>query len=58
MRERASAAAGKRWGPDLVKSLRGKDSWEDVLSDDALVRKGSAYQATVPCVIHLRTYRQ
>lgn len=39
VRERASSAAGKRRGPDLVKLLREKSSWEEVMADDNLVKK-------------------
>lgn len=39
VRERGSSAAGKRRGPDLVKLLREKSSWAEVMADDNLVKK-------------------
>ena len=35
VQDRARSAEGKRRGPDLVKLLREKNSWEEVLRDDA-----------------------
>lgn len=39
VKERAGSSEGKRRGPDLVKLLRAKASWEEVLTDDNLVKK-------------------
>jgi hypothetical protein len=39
VKARAKASGGKRRGPDLVKLLRSKNSWEEVLTDDSLVKK-------------------
>lgn len=40
IRERAGAAAGKHRGPDLVKLLREKDCWDDVMRDDQIGHLG------------------
>ena len=39
VKERGRSSEGKRRGPDLVKLLRAKTSWADVLADDDLVKK-------------------
>jgi hypothetical protein len=39
VKKRAKSAETKRRGPDLVKLLRDKNSWEEVMADDSLVKK-------------------
>ena len=39
VKDRAKAAEGKHRGPDLIKLLRTKNSWEEVIADDTLAHK-------------------
>lgn len=39
IKDRANSCSSKRRGPDLVKALRSKNSWKEVMEDDNLVRK-------------------
>ena len=52
VQDRARSAEGKRRGPDLVKLLREKNSWEEVLRDDHLLKKC----LSSPYVVLSRTY--
>lgn len=59
VRERAVAAASKRRGPDLVKLLRGKSSWKEVILDDNLAKKClSSYSSVLNTFIDMQAAKK
>lgn len=59
VRERARSAANKRRGPDLAKLMRSKNTWKEVMEDDALMKKClSSYSSVRSTFTDLQSLRE